>query len=44
MERGAEGEHRIVLNQQQGARANPGDRIEAKISNEGQALSVTLIQ
>ena len=26
------------------ARANPGDRIEAKISNEGQALSVTLIQ
>ena len=26
------------------ARANPGDRIEAKISNEGQTLSVTLLE
>ena len=26
------------------ARANPGDRIEAKISNEGQTLSVMLVE
>jgi len=26
------------------ARANPGDRIEATISNEGQTLSVTLME
>ena len=26
------------------ARANPGDRVEAKVSSEGQTLSVTLIQ